>query len=88
MICATLKEAKAKLNGLVERACRGEDVILMRGSKHVAAIVPITEDDLEIRATLTDAKAVSLWERIAREKASGKTRTFGNVSSAVKGLAG
>ena len=74
MICATLKDAKAKLNKLVERAISGEDVILMRGSKHVAAIVRITEDDIELSTRLSDAQAARLWERIDAEAAAGTVR--------------
>jgi len=74
MICATLKDAKAKLNKLVEQASRGEDVILMRGSKHVAAIVPITDDDIELSARLSDSQAARLWERIDSEIRGGVVR--------------
>ena len=74
MICATLKDAKAKLNKLVERAVSGEDVILMRGSKHVAAIVRITEDDIELSTRLSDTQAARLWERIDAEIAGGAVR--------------
>ena len=71
MICATLKDAKARLNKLVEQAVSGEDVILMRGSKHVAAIVRITEDDIELSPRLSDGQASNLWERIDAEIADG-----------------
>jgi prevent-host-death family protein len=42
MRAVTIKEAKARLNELVEAARSGEQVVLLRGSEHVAAIVPIT----------------------------------------------
>ena len=74
MICATLKEAKATLNALVDKAVRGEDVILMKGSHHVAAIVPITDDDLTLRRDLTDEQALRLWQKIEGEITSGKAR--------------
>lgn len=74
MICATLKDAKAKLNRLVQRAAKGEDVVLMRGSKHVAVIVPITEDDLFLSSRLSDAQAQRLWEQIDFEQKSGKLK--------------
>lgn len=65
MQAVTIREAKARLNALVEAASRGEQVVLMRGSKHVAAIVPISADDLEIAARLTDAQAERLWAELA-----------------------
>ena len=72
MICATLKEAKAKLNKLVEQAAAGEDIVLMRGSKHVAAIVPIGEEDIQLAIRLSDTQAARLWARIDTEIDTGK----------------
>lgn len=74
MICATLKDAKARLNKLVERASAGEDVILMKGSKHVAAIVSISEDDIELSTRISDTQAVRLWERVDAEIAHGRAK--------------
>jgi len=71
MICATLKEAKATLNKLVEQAAAGEEVVLMRGSRHVAVIMPISDEDIELSARLSDAQATRLWERIDGEIAKG-----------------
>jgi prevent-host-death family protein len=71
MICATLKEAKATLNKLVEQAAAGEEVVLMRGSRHVAVIMPISDDDIELSVRLSDAQAARLWERIDGEIAKG-----------------
>ena len=39
----TIHEAKTQLSRLIERACRGEEVIIARGSKPVARLVPIGE---------------------------------------------
>jgi antitoxin (DNA-binding transcriptional repressor) of toxin-antitoxin stability system len=76
MICATLKDAKATLNKLVEYATAGEDVILMKGSRHVAAIVSISEDDLELSSRLSDAKAAALWKRIDEEIADRRAKEW------------
>ena len=38
MRAVTIREAKARLNELVEAAAQGEQVVLMRGAKHVAAL--------------------------------------------------
>jgi prevent-host-death family protein len=67
MICATMKDAKAKLNRLVQSAEKGESVVLMRGSRHVAAIVPISEDDLELNLSLSDEQASRFWQSIDEE---------------------
>jgi len=67
MICATMKDAKARLNRLVQSAEEGESVILMRGSKHVAAIIPINEDDLDLNLSLSDEQASRFWQAIETE---------------------
>ena len=67
MICATMKEAKTKLNSLVRHAEEGESVVLMRGARHVAAIIPISEDDLSLDISLSDSQAQRFWQRIDAE---------------------
>ncbi|NKB23701.1 MAG: hypothetical protein GKR87_04860 [Kiritimatiellae bacterium] len=86
MICTTLKEAKAKLNMLVQKAIAGEDVILMRGSNHIAAIIPISDDDLSLNVNLTDRQADRLWQDIKSEKMKGKLMSFDSPSQAVESL--
>ena len=39
----TVHEAKTNLSKLIERACRGEEVIISRGAKPVVKLVPIGE---------------------------------------------
>ena len=84
MICATLKDAKARLNRLVESAAQGEDVILMRGSKHVAAIVPISEEDLELSSRLTDAQAERFWQGLEAEEKAGKIKRLSSPEDILK----
>lgn len=86
MHAVTIKAAKAHLNRLVEAATRGEQVVLMRGSKHVAAIVPVSEDDLELSPRLADEQAERLWRRIAEDRARGKLLIFGSAEDAVAHL--
>jgi len=88
MRAVTIKEAKARLNELIEAAERGEDVVLMRGSEHVAAIVPISAADLELAPRLTDAQAEALWRRIADERAAKRTAVFDDAAAAVAHLKG
>jgi prevent-host-death family protein len=37
----TIHEAKTNLSRLIERACRGEEIIISRGPEPVARLVPI-----------------------------------------------
>ena len=41
MSVTTIHEAKANLSRLIERAERGEDVVIARGSKPVVRLVPV-----------------------------------------------
>ncbi len=83
----TIKEAKAKLNELVDAAVSGEEVVLMRGSKHVAAIVPITAAELEMVPRLTDDQAARFWRLLAEEEKKTGTRAFSTAAGAVAHLA-
>ena len=82
MITITLQQAKAKLNHLVEKARSGEQIVLMRGSKIVATITPLSEEDLEIKADLSDLQAEKFWKEIAEQK----KKKFRSMQAAVKYL--
>jgi prevent-host-death family protein len=86
MKAVTIREAKARLNALVEAAERGEQIVLMRGSKHVAAIVPLSEEDLELAPTLTDAQADRLWRQLELERRKGASLVYESAEAAVRGL--
>lgn len=79
MITATLHEAKAKLNKLVEAARLGEQVVLLRGSEIVATIVPLGPADIEIASVLSDQAAQKFW----REVDSADKKSFSNPARAV-----
>lgn len=83
MQAVTIREAKARLNALVEAAERGEQVVLMRGAKHVALIVPLTEADLEVSPRLTDAQAERLWRQIGAEQRDGASVVLETAAKAV-----
>ena len=86
MHLVTIREAKARLNALVEAALRGEQVVLMRGSRHVAAIVPVSVDDLELAPHLTDRQAEKLWSSLEAERADGASLVFETAEKAVEHL--
>lgn len=86
MRAVTIREAKARLNQLVNAAEKGEQVVLMRGSRHVAAIVPVSADELEITPRLSDAKAERLWRQLAEERRSGQFFVLGDPEAAVRHL--
>jgi len=86
MHLVTIREAKARLNALVEAAVRGEQVVLMRGSKHVAAIVPLSAEDLELAPHLTDRQAERFWRGLEAERADGASLVFETPEKAVDHL--
>ncbi|MBI4957612.1 MAG: type II toxin-antitoxin system Phd/YefM family antitoxin [Myxococcales bacterium] len=85
MRALTIKAAKAHLNELVEAAIAGEDVVLMRGSKHVAAIVPLTADDLEVAPRISDEQARRFWQALEDDRAA-TTEDFDSMDRAVAAL--
>jgi len=58
----------------------------MRGSKHVAAIVPVSAEDLELAPSLTDAQAERLWRRLEEARREGTITVFKTAEEAVKHL--
>jgi prevent-host-death family protein len=86
MRAVTIKDAKAHLNELIDAATKGEQIVLMRGSKHVATLMPISDDDLELAPHLTDDQASRLWQSLAREKKAGKLETFASPEQAARHL--
>ena len=86
MRAVTIKDAKAHLNELIDAAVDGEQVVLLRGSKHVAAIVPLGPEQLEIVPELSDAQAQQFWARIRDERLKGKGTTVTSAAAAVAHL--
>ena len=86
MKTASIRDAKAHLNALVALAEQGEDVVLMRGSKPVACIKPIGEEDLALEPTLTDAQAERFWKQIREDEKEGKFETFASFEAAAREL--
>ena len=88
MHAVTIREAKARLNALVDAAERGEQVVLMRGSRLVAAIVPISADDLELSPRLSDPQAERLWHQVREERQAGASVLLESPEQAVALLSG
>jgi prevent-host-death family protein len=79
MRAVTIDQASGQLGELVDAAVEGEQVVLKRGARRIAAIVPL-------EATLTDAQAQRLWRRLAAGRARGKVREFATPEAAVQFL--
>jgi len=88
MKAVTIREAKAHLNELIQAAARGEQVVLMRGSRHVAALVPLSAEELELAPRLSDPQAERFWRSLGEERRRGSSRIFEGPEEAVAFLSG
>lgn len=79
MRAVTIEQARERLSELVDAALEGERVVLKRGARRIAAIVPV-------EGVLTDAQAERLWRRLAAGRARGKVREFDTPELAVQFL--
>ena len=62
MITAAISETRRKLSVLIEQARKGEEVVIIKDSRPVAALRPIDASDLELATTVTDRQARRLLE--------------------------
>lgn len=70
MTKATIAQAKTRLGKLIDAALRGERVVIMRGSKPAAAIVPVEMDESPT-LTVSDTAAAYLAHEARAELESG-----------------
>jgi prevent-host-death family protein len=82
MITASVSETRRKLSELIEQARKGEEVVIIKDSRPVAALRRIDASDLELATTMTDHQARRLSEIIEAEP----RRTFRSAAAAVRFL--
>ena len=82
MITASVSETRRKLSELIEQARKGEEVVIIKDSRPVAAIRRIDASDLELATTMTDRQARRLSEIIETEP----RKTFQSAAAAVRFL--
>jgi prevent-host-death family protein len=82
MIKASVSETRRKLSELIEQARNGEEVVIIKDSRPVAAIRRIDASDLELATTMTDRQARRLSEIIETEP----RKTFQSAAAAVRFL--
>jgi prevent-host-death family protein len=82
MITRSISEARRELGKLIEQARQGQDIVIIKDSRPVAALRPIDDTDLDLASEITDAQYQRLveWDR----KQPGKT--FSSPEAAVKYL--
>ena len=82
MITASVSETRRKLSELIEQARNGEEVVIIKDSRPVAALRRIDASDLELATTMTDRQARRLSEIIETEP----RKTFQSAAAAVRFL--
>lgn len=78
----TISEAKAKLSALVEAAERGEEVLIMRGSKPAVTLTPVTEADLALWPAVKASALADFDAEIERDRRSGQLKPLGRTPTA------
>jgi len=78
MITASVSETRRKLSELIEQARKGEEVVIIKDSRPVAALRAIDASDMELATTMTDRQARRLSEIIDSEP----RKTFQSAAAA------
>jgi prevent-host-death family protein len=69
MITQSISEARRKLADLIELARQGEEVVIIKDSKPVAALTPIDASDLKlVRLTSVQARRLKAWSKAQPKK--------------------
>ena len=82
MITSSISETRRKLAQLIEKAREGEDVIIIKDSRPVAALRAITAEDLELKLDVSEAQAQKLWSTLKQ----ADLVSFDTPAKAVKSL--
>ena len=69
MITRSISEARRELGRLIEQARQGQDVVIIKDSRPVAALRPIDDTDLNLADEVTDTQVQRLWEWSAAQPA-------------------
>ena len=67
MITASISETRRKLAQLIEMAHQGEDVVIIKDSRPVAALRAVGPEDLELKLEVSDAQARKLWSTLKED---------------------
>lgn len=77
-----MSEARRNLGLLIEKARKGEEVLIIKDSRPVATIQPVDASDLELATKVTDRQA----RRLIEMTESGSAKTFRSAAAAVRFL--
>ena len=67
MITASISETRRRLAQLIEKAQQGEEVVIIKDSRPVAALRAISPEDLELKLDVSEAQVRKLWSTLKEE---------------------
>lgn len=82
MKTVTISEAKAKLSSLIEAATRGEEVLIMRGSKPAVTLTPVSEADLSLWPAIPGSALAGFEAEIEADRKAGELKLIGRGAAA------
>ena len=77
-----MSEARRNLGLLIEKARKGEEVLIIKDSRPVATIQPVDASDLELATKVTDRQA----RRLIEMTESAPAKTFRSAAASVRFL--
>ena len=77
-----MSEARRNLGLLIEKARKGEEVLIIKDSRPVATIQPVDASDLELATKVTDRQA----RRLIEMTESAPAKTFRSATAAARFL--
>lgn len=77
MKLVTISEAKSKLSALITSVEKGEQIMIMRGSRPVVTLTPVSEDDVCFHPSFSVKALASFESEIAAERKAKKLVRLG-----------
>ncbi len=79
MKLVTVSQAKSHLSSYIKSAERGEQVVILRGSKPAVLLKPISEDDLDVIPEISPLAAAAIEAEIERDRKAGRLTKLGDT---------
>jgi antitoxin (DNA-binding transcriptional repressor) of toxin-antitoxin stability system len=81
MKLVNISQAKTHLSSLIEAAERGEEVMILRGSRPAVTLVKVTEADLHFHPEIPAKSLEEFDAEIERDRSEGELAFLGNTGS-------
>jgi antitoxin (DNA-binding transcriptional repressor) of toxin-antitoxin stability system len=81
MKLVNISQAKTHLSSLIEAAERGEEVMILRGSRPAVTLVKVTEADLHFHPEISAKSLEEFDAEVERDRSEGELAFLGNTGS-------